>query len=413
MPGPGMEIMGEEEKKELLDLIDGWHLVRFGSEDDPTFQAKTYQLEQLVAARSGVGYAVATNSGTSALLTALGALGVGPGDEVIVPGYTFIASISAIIFSRAFPVLAEIDQSLNLDPADVKQKITPRTKAIMAVHMLGNPARLDELKAIADEHNILLIEDCAQAFGASYHGRPIGSIGVMGTFSYNVYKLINAGEGGMAVTDDEELYRRAFAFHDQGHSPLRKDITQLGGRPFVGLNLRMTELTAAVLLAQVRKTDRILAHLRANKKRFKDQLADELPGLVFRDITDPDGECATLLTVILPDADVAQRIARDLDTTVVAESGWHVYSNMEQILERRTVAPQGCPFNCQSYKPPQIEYRKGMLPQTDEILARSINISVGVVDPGLGAGFGVSMNEGPADVDRKAGEFRNVAKRYL
>ena len=412
MPGPGMEIMGEEEKKELLDLIDGWHLMRFGSEDNPAFKAKTFQLEQMVAERSGIRYAVATNSGTSSLLAAMAALGIGPGDEVIVPGYTFIASISSIIYSRAFPVLAEIDHTLNLDPEDVRAKITPRTKAIMAVHMLGNPARLKELKALADEHGISLIEDCAQAFGASYHGKPIGSIGDMGTFSFNCYKLINAGEGGMLITDDEELYRRAFAFHDQGHSPLRQDITQVGGRPFVGLNLRMTELTAAVLLAQVRKTDRILEHLRANKKRFKKQLVD-LPGLGFREITDPEGECATLLTVILPDADIARRVAGDLETIVLTESGWHVYSNMEQVLERRTITPKGCPFNCGSYKAPEMTYRKGMLPQTDEILARAINISIGVVDPGLGAGFGVSMHDGFEEVDRRAEKFQRVVKQYL
>ena len=412
MPGPGMEIMGEEEKKELLDLIDGWHLVRFGDEDDPTFKAKTFHLEKMVAERSGTRYAVATNSGTSALLVAMGALGIGPGDEVIVPGYTFIASISSIIYSRAFPVLAEIDRPFNLDPEDVRARITPRTRAIMAVHMLGNPARMNALKAIADEHGLLLIEDCAQAFGASYQGKPIGSIGDMGTFSFNCYKLVNAGEGGMAITDDEALYRRAFAFHDQGHSPLRQDITQVGGRPFVGLNLRMTELTAAVLLAQVRKTDRILTHLRANKKRFKEQLVD-LPGLEFREITDPEGECATLLTLILPDADIAQRVAGDLGSVVLTESGWHVYSNMEQVLERRTTTPQGCPFNCPSYKGPEMTYRKGMLPQTDDILARAINISIGVVDPGLGAGFGVSMNDGLEEVDRKAEEFQRVVKQYL
>ena len=412
MPGPGAMLMGEEEKKELLDLIEGWYLVRFGQESDPSFKAKTFQLEQMVAERTGVKYGVATNAGTSALLTALAALGIGPGDEVIVPGYTFVASISAIIYARAVPVLAEIDQTLNLDPGDVKAKITPRTKAIVAVHMLGNPARLDALREIADENGLLLVEDCAQAFGASYHGRPIGSIGDAGIFSFNVFKVVNAGEGGMFVTDDESLYRRAFAFHDQGHSPLRKDVTEVGKRPFVGLNLRMTELSAAVLLAQVRKTDQMLDHLRANKKRFKDLISD-LPGLGFREVMDPDGECATLLTVIFPQADVASRIARDLGNRVVAESGWHVYNNMEQIIERRTLTPEKCPFTCPYYTGEEMKYSKGMLPQTDDILGRAMNISIGVVDPGLGAGFGVSVLDGFEEVDAKAAEFRRVASKYL
>ena len=147
---------------------------------------------------------------------------------MIVPGYTFIASLSSIIYSGAVPVLADVDRTFNLDPEDVAAKITPRTKAIMAVHMMGNPARLNELKAIADAHGLVLIEDCAQAFGATYKGRPVGSIGDIGTFSFNVYKTITSGDGGMIVTDDEEVFRRCFAFHDQGHAPLQD---RRGDRP--------------------------------------------------------------------------------------------------------------------------------------------------------------------------------------
>ena len=223
------------------------------------------------------------------------------------PGYTFIASLSSIIYSRAVPVLAEVDRTFNLDPDDVRAKITPRTRAIMAVHMMGNPARLDELKAIADEHGLLLIEDCAQAFGATYKGRPVGSIGHAGAFSFNVYKTITSGDGGMVVTDDEEVYRRCFAFHDQGHSPLRTGV-EIGQRPFVGLDFRFTELQAAVLIAQFRKLPRIVSHLRANKRRYKELIAD-LPGLEFRELPDPEGDLATMLTVILPNEEVARRIA--------------------------------------------------------------------------------------------------------
>ena len=254
MPGPGMELIGEEEKKELLEVLESGYLYRYGDAKDPRFKAKVVRLEQEVAKVAGVPYAVAVNSGTSALLVALMGLGVGPGDEVIVPGYTFIASISSIIYARAVPILAEVDRTLNLDPADVERKITPRTKAIMAVHMLGNPARLDELKKIADAHNLLLIEDCAQAFGARYKGRAVGSIGDVGTYSFNVYKTITAGDGGMLVTRDESAYRRYFGLHDQGHSPLRTGV-EIGSRPFVGLDFRMTELAAAVLLAQLNNRD--------------------------------------------------------------------------------------------------------------------------------------------------------------
>jgi dTDP-4-amino-4,6-dideoxygalactose transaminase len=406
-----MELIGEEEKRELLEVLEGGYLFRYGTADNADFKAKVYQLEGVVAQLAGVGHAVAVNSGTTALLVALSGLGVGPGDEVIVPGYTFVASMSAVIYARAIPILAEVDRTFNLDPEDVRRRITPRTKAIMAVHMLGNPARLGELKALADEHGLLLIEDCAQAFGAIYKGRRVGSIGDAGTYSFNIFKTITAGDGGMVVTDDEAAYRRFFGFHDQGHSPLRTG-AEIGQRPFVGLDFRMTELTAAVLLAQLRKLDSILAQLRAKKRRFKEAIAD-LPRLEFREITDPEGECATLLTVILPSEQVARKIAGALGTKVVADSGWHVYTNMEQILDKRTITSEGCPFTCPYYQGGEVRYWKGMLPQTDDLLSRAINISIGVSDPGLGSAFGVTMRDGSQEVDDRAADFRRVAVDYL
>jgi dTDP-4-amino-4,6-dideoxygalactose transaminase len=371
------------------------------------------KLESEVAHQYQVRYSIAVNSGTTALLTALVGLDIGPGDEVIVPGFTFVASISSIVYAGAVPVLAEVDQTLNLDPQDVARKITSRTKAIMAVHMMGNPARLDELKAVADAHNLLLIEDCAQAFGASYKGRPIGSIGDVGAFSFNVFKTVTSGDGGMIITDDEELYRRCFAFHDQGHAPLR-DGVEIGERPFLGLDFRYTELQAAVLRAQIRKMPPMLDLLRANKKRYKAAIAG-LPGLGFREVIDPEGELGTVLTVILPTAEIAEEIARDLGTDVLRSAGWHVYRNMEHLLERRLVTSAGCSFFCPRYaeRGGEMHYTEGMLPQTDDLLARAINISIGVPDPGLGASFGLSVLDGPQVVDERAAVFRQAAERYL
>ena len=413
MPGPGMELVGEEEIQEVMDVLRSGYLYRYQVGQDDRFQGKVLKLEQEVARRSRVRHALAVNSGTTALLAALVGLGVGPGDEVIVPGFTFVASISSIVYAGAVPVLAEVDRTLNLDPEDVESKITPRTKAIMAVHMMGNPARLDELGAIAGEHDLFLIEDCAQAFGSSYKGRPVGCIGHVGTFSFNVYKTVTAGDGGMIVTDDDDLYRRCFAFHDQGHAPLR-DGVEIGKRPFLGLDFRYTELQAAVLLAQIRKLPAMLDRLRANKQRFKSGIA-ELPGLEFREVVDPQGDIGTILTVILPTPNVAQKIAEDLGNKVIAEAGWHVYSNMEHLLEQRVVNAVGCPFSCPHYveRGGQMRYWKGMLPQTDDLLARSMNISIGVPDAGLGSSFGVSINDGPDIVDQKVAEFRQVADRYL
>src|SRR5207245_1991048 len=170
------------------------------------------------------------------------------------------------------------------------------TKAIMVVHMTGNPARMDELMAVANRHNLPVIEDSAQCFGATYKGRYVGSIGKLGAYSFNVYKTITSGDGGMVVTDDENLFKRCFAFHDQGHSPLRTGV-EIGKRPFIGLDFRFTELQAAVLLAQLRKLPRILQHLRCNKKLYK-QIISDLPGLNFREITDLEVEWATMLSWI-------------------------------------------------------------------------------------------------------------------
>jgi len=412
-----MELIGDEEIQEVLEVLRAGYLFRYGislgADVDPRFKGKVYQVEKEIADYCGLRYAVAVNSGTSALLTALAGLGVGPGDEVIAPGYTFVASLSSIVHSRAVPVLAEIDRTFNLDPEDVKAKITSRTKAIMAVHMMGNPARLAELKEIADAHGLLLIEDACQAFGATYRGRPVGAIGHAGAFSFNVYKTITAGDGGMVVTDDEETYKRCFAFHDQGHSPLRTGV-EIGKRPMIGLDFRFTELQAAVLVAQFRKLPEILRRLRTNKKRYKEILS-EIPGLEFRELTDPEGDCATILTVILPNEDVARRIAEDLGTKVAADAGWHVYANMEHILEQRTVTAEKCPFTCSPYtsRGGDMHYHKGMLPRTDALLARSLNISIGVSDPGLSSAFGVSLLDGLDLVEQRALRFRDVAQRHL
>ena len=284
MPGPGIDLIGAEELAEVREVIESGRLSRYGP-DDGTFPAKVRSFEEAVAEQAGVRHALALNAGTSGLFVALAGLGIGPGDEVIVPGFTYVATISAVVYARARPVLAEIDATFDLDPADVEARITPRTRAIVAVHMLGNPARIEALREVAARHGVFLIEDAAQAFGATVGGRWVGSFGTIGVYSFNEFKTITCGDGGMVVTDDEELYRRCFAIHDQGHLPLRRGI-EIGARPMLGLNFRMTELEGAVLLAQLRKLDRIRSHLRANRDLVWSRLED-LPGLGFRELPDP------------------------------------------------------------------------------------------------------------------------------
>jgi dTDP-4-amino-4,6-dideoxygalactose transaminase len=411
MPGPGLDLIGEEEIAEVLEVLRSGYLARYGPDDDPRFGAKVRRLEEAVAAWTGVDHAVGMNSGTSALLAILAALGIGPGDEVIVPGFTYVASISSIVYARAVPVLAEVDETLNLDPVDVEARITPRTRAILVVHMLGNPARMEEIRAVADRHGIALIEDCAQAFGASYRGHKVGSIGAAGAVSFNVFKTITSGDGGMAVTDDAELYRRLFAFHDQGHLPLRNGV-EVGGRSMLGLNFRMTELSGAVLLAQMRRLETILGTLRENKARLKGLIAEQA-GISFRVLPDPDGDIATHLVVLFPTAEAARDVSRELGSRVLADSGWHIYTQMEHLLAQRTAVGRGCPFDCRQFYPEPIEYRAGMLPRTEAIVGRAMSIGIGVADPNLGSTFGITIRDDEARLEAVADRFLTAASRHL
>ncbi len=379
--GPGAYLIGDEEKKELLEVIDSKYLFRYGAADDRNYKHKVVSFEKELSGYLGTEYTVATSSGTGALMCCLSALNISGGDEVLVPGYTFIASISSIILSNATPVLVEVDESLTMDPRDIEKKITKKTKAIMPVHMLGNPCKMDEIKSIAEKHNLYIIEDCCQAFGASYKGLKCGNYGDIAAYSLNIFKTITAGDGGAVATSSYNLYERAFGFHDQGHKPSRMGV-EVGNRNIVGMNLRMNELTGAVSLAQLKKLDMILKLLRRNKARFKRGLKTS-PHYAFRVINDEKGECATLLTLIFKTKELAEKVGGELGIKPLSYSGWHVYNNMEQILVHESLS-------------------KNILPQTDDILSRSINISVGVVDSGLGAGFGVNINSTDKEIDEAA-----------
>ncbi len=396
MAGPGAFLVGDDERKEVEEVLETGYLSRYGRQDDPRFKRKVIDLEAEFARRIGVQYCLAVNSGTAALMASLVALGMGPGDEVLVPGYTFIASISSVIVLGGRPVLTEIDESLTMDPDDVERKITKRTRVIMPVHMLGNPCDMDRISKIARHYNLPVLEDSCQGLGGSYRGRMLGSIGDVGAFSLNVNKTINSGDGGLVTTNDRGLYERAFGFHDQGHLPLRLGV-EIGRRSLIGIDLRMNELTGAFALGQLKKLDTILTRLREKKGKFKEAILEGgIENMEFRKINDP-GECATLLTVLFKDAATAHRVAQALGTRTVSESGWHVYNNMEQILSH--VDADG-----------NYPYRKNMLPQTDRILGRAINLSVGVVDPGLGADFGINILSTDEEIEKKAAEFTRIVK---
>lgn len=392
MPGPGSYWIGKEEIDEVMDVIQSGHLSRYGDLSDEKFRRKVFTFEKEFAKYSGVDHALVTSSGTSALMLSLLAMGLQRGDEVIVPAYTFVATFSATIFAGAVPVLAEIDESLSLDPEDIEHRITPKTKAIMPVHMLGNPCNMDAIMDIAEKHGLMVLEDACQAGGASYKGEKVGSIGQIGGFSLNIFKTITAGDGGIITTKDTELYERAFALHDQGHFPHRAGL-EVGKRSILGLNFRVNELLGAVALAQFRKIDKIVSTLRQKKKKLKEMISGA-DGFKFRTLNDPDGECGTLCTVIFDSAEKATKVSKILGTTTVDHSGWHVYANMEHV--NQYLKENGRP------------YGKGAYPRTDDILSRSINISVGVVDAGLGSAFGININSTDEQIKEAADKFRKA-----
>lgn len=394
MAGPGAYLFGKEEIDVAMEVMKSGYLFRYGSENDPKFLHKVSELEKEFAKYCGAQYALATSSGTSALLVSLIALGLKPGDEVIVPAYTFVATYSACIFAGLVPVLAEIDESLSLDPEDIEHRITSRTKAILPVHMLGNPCNMDRIMEIARKHNLLVLEDSCQAAGASYKGKKTGTIGDIGAFSLNIFKTINCGDGGLVVTNNQKLYETAFGVHDQGHRPNRFGV-EVGARSVLGLNFRMNEISGAVGLAQLRKLDLIIDTLQEKKNKLK-KLIEGAGGFKFRVLNYKEGDCATLCTIIFNTREQAVKVSKALGSKTIDESGWHVYANMEHVLAHLKTVGQ--------------PHTKGSYPRTDDILSRSMNISIGVVDGGLGAGWGININSTDEEIEAKARQFLEACK---
>jgi 8-amino-3,8-dideoxy-alpha-D-manno-octulosonate transaminase len=286
----GTQYYDDAEQEQLIEVCEARQPFRWYGPGDRAPQ-KVATFEREFAARMAVRYALAVTSGTAALQTALAALEVGPGDEVILPAWTWYSCYNAIVLAGALPVFAEIDDSFNLDPNDVAAKITPQTKVIMAVHLLGSPCDMGAILTIARQHRLRVLEDCAQGLGATYQGRPLGSLGDIGIFSMQLHKTITSGEGGAVVTDDPVLFERASRFHDLG--ALRPPHEALLGKAnlgwFVGNQFRMNEFTGGVLLAQLRKLDAIVGDLRGHARRVCEGIGD-LGDLRLRQANDSEGD---------------------------------------------------------------------------------------------------------------------------
>ena len=383
-PG-GLEI-GEDEKKEVMEVLDNKYLFRYyGPSNMPS---KVRAFENAFKEKMGSPYALATSSCTGALISSLVACGVGPGDEVLVTGYTFFASCASIVAAKAMPVICEVDETLTIDPADIEKKITPATKAIVAVHMRGVPCNMDAILEIAKKHNLKVIEDCAQAVGATYKGKYVGTMGDCGCFSFQYHKTITAGEGGMILCKDARIYDRCCSYHDTAACwrPDRFAEQRFEGELFCGSNFRMGELAGAVMCAQLRKLDGLNALMRDHQKRIINQIKDT-KGIKVRPCNDPEGDTGICLMFYLdapekvgPFCDALQ--AEGVNAAGVFNSGipdWHIYAHWKHVIQKKASNEICCPWDCPYHEkknPAPVEYAEDMNPKTLEYLGRVVHLDI-------------------------------------
>lgn len=374
---PGFELWGEEERKEVNDVLETGILMRYGFDGPRKGIWKAKELEQEICKTFGSKYAQLTSSGTTALTTALAALGIGYGDEVIMPTFTFVASFEAVLSVGAIPVLADVDETLTLDPKAVKEAITANTKCIMPVHMCGSMANLDALKNICDQHELLLLEDACQSIGASYKGKMVGTIGDAGTFSFDFVKTITCGEGGAVMTNKEDVYIKCDGYTDHGHD--HKGGADRGAdlHPFIGYNYRISELHAAVGLAQIRKVQHFLAIQKKNHAQLQ-QILSQVPGISFRSIPDPEGDSCTFLSWFLPSEEIAQACVDEMKLQGILAGNFYWYKNNWHYISKWDHLKDADFLNAPPYATAEKlrSYANRTFPASDAIMSRCISTSV-------------------------------------
>lgn len=376
-PLPGLLSYTEDEEKAVVEVIRSRNLYRFMGDEEAS---PARQLELEMAEANGTKHALAVTSGTAALLCALQGIGVGPGDEVIVPAFCWIASVSAILAIGAVPIITEVDDSLTLDPEAARNNISPYTKAIMPVHMRGVPANMTAIVEIAKEHGLLVLEDTAQANGGSFGGKALGSIGNVGAFSLQASKIITTGEGGMVITNDDEVYTRATMFHDPFASRL---VEVPESRLMWGLNFRMNEMIAAVGRVQLAKRKRIVDAMRVRKGLIKNGIGEVAAGkgVGFRRLHDEAGDTAVSLVMFLPTQEDAGRV----ETALAAENisagrmfdpagvDQHVYASWHSVLNKMQWSDAGGPW---TWARREVAYSPDMCPVSTDLLSRAVQLHV-------------------------------------
>ncbi|SHG26466.1 DegT/DnrJ/EryC1/StrS family aminotransferase [Flagellimonas flava] len=338
---PGFELFGEQEKKQVQDVLDSGVLMRYGFDGMRNGHWKAKELEAALERRMKTEYVHLVSSGTAALTVALASAGVGAGDEVIMPTFTFVASFESILALGAIPILVDVDDTLTLDPKAVATAITKRTKVVMPVHMCGSMADLTALQSICKEHGLLLLEDACQAIGGSYNGKPLGSIGDLGCFSFDYVKTITCGEGGALITNTKSFYENAHKYSDHGHDHIGND-RGAEAHPFLGYNFRISELNAAVGLAQIDRLDDFLEIQKRNYTILREALS-EIPGIVFRRVPEGGEENYSFLNFFLPSEEVARKTHAALGQNGVDgcfywfDNNWHYYRRWEHLTQKKSL----------------------------------------------------------------------------
>lgn len=369
--------IGDEEVEEVRRVIASRQLFRVG---DPStgHQQEVDTFEAEWAKMVGVKHALClSGGGTAALICAMAGLGIGPGDEVIVPAYTWMSTATSVLSVGAIPVLADVDETLALDPEDVVRKITSHTRAVIPVHMVGRPANMQSITDLARAHDLKVIEDCCQMDGGSFHGRRVGAWGDAGAFSFNDYKIMSCGEGGALVTDDDRIYERALIYHDSGAN-FRPYQQSLQEPVFIGAQMRASELMAAVLRGQLRRLDGILADLRRIRKRFEETLT-RTTSLEIAPNNDIDGDCGVVAAFQFRTEDAAREFAGapGVGGSLPIDSGKHVYTNWTPLWEKRIGhCPEMNPYNHPKNHGLGVSYSPDMCERTLDILRRTVYISI-------------------------------------
>lgn len=340
---PGFELFGDLERKELTDVLDNGVLMRYGFDGMRNGHWKAKSLEKALEQQLQAKHAQLVSSGTAAVSVALASAGIGSGDEVIMPTFTFVASFEAIMMLGAIPVLVDIDDTLTLDPVKVEEAITSKTKAIMPVHMCGSMANLDALTALCKKHDLILVEDSSQATGATYKGKPLGSIGDLGCLSLDFVKIITAGEGGAVLTNNEKYYRNADHYSDHGHDHVGND-RGAETHPFLGYNFRISELHAAVGLAQLRRLNEFVAIQKKNFTIIRETLS-QIPEVIFRTVPEGGVESYSFLSFFLPNLDIARKVSSDFKAQGVDacfhyyDNNWHYIREWDHLKDIKSLYP--------------------------------------------------------------------------